>query len=55
MLAVQDEMPEVAKNFREALRGQPFLGLYTFGEQGCALLGENTHANLMMSIIVFER
>jgi hypothetical protein len=55
MLAVQNEMPEVARQFREALGGQPFLGLYTFGEQGCALLGENTHANLMMSIIVFER
>lgn len=55
MLAVQNEMPEVAKQFRQALGGQPFLGLYTFGEQGCALLGENTHANLMMSIIVFEK
>jgi hypothetical protein len=55
MLAVQDEMQEVTKQFRKALGGQPFLGLYTFGEQGCALLGENSHANLMMSIIVFER
>ena len=44
-----------AKQFREALGGQPFLGLHTFGEQGCALFGENTYANLMMSIIVFER
>jgi hypothetical protein len=55
MLAVQDQMQEVALQFSSALKGQPFLGLYTFGEQGCALLGENTHANLMMSIIVFER
>jgi hypothetical protein len=55
MLAVQNEMQEVANQFRKALGGQPFLGLHTFGEQGCALLGENTHANLMMSIIVFER
>ena len=55
MMAVQNEMEEVVRQFREALGGQPFLGLHTFGEQGCALLGENTHANLMMSIIVFER
>lgn len=55
MLAVQNEMQEVVEQFREALGGQPFLGVHTFGEQGCALLSENTHANLMMSIIVFER
>jgi len=55
MLAVKDEMQEVAKQFCEALGGQPFLGLFTFGEQGCALLGQNSHANLMMSIIVFEK
>jgi hypothetical protein len=55
MLTVQSEMEEVARGFSKALGGQPFLGLYTFGEQGCALLGENTHANLMMSIVVFEQ
>lgn len=53
MLAVQDQMPQVAERFRQALGGQPFLGLFTFGEQGCALLGENGHANLMMSLVVF--
>jgi hypothetical protein len=55
MLAVQDDMSEVVEQFHKALGEQPFLGLFTFGEQGCALLGENTHANLMMSIIVFEK
>ncbi len=55
MLAVQNELPELAGRFSEALAGRPFLGLFTFGEQGCALLGENTHANLMMSAIVFEK
>ena len=55
MLAVQDDMPEVSKEFSKALGGQPFLGVYTFGEQGCALLGENSHANLMMSMVVFEQ
>lgn len=56
MMAVKNEMQELAGQFHEALAGQPFLGLFTFGEQGCALLlGENSHANLMMSTIVFER
>ena len=54
MLAVQDEMMEVSQRFSSALGGRPFLGLHTLGEQGCAILGENKHANLMMSIIVFE-
>ena len=55
MLAVQNEMQEVANQFSKALGGQPFLGVHTFGEQGCAFLGENTHANLMMSMIIFEQ
>ena len=55
MLAVQDKMQKVAEEFSGELKGQPFLGIHTFGEQGCALLSENTHANLMMSIIVFEK
>ena len=54
MLAVQDRIQDVVGQFRDALGGQPFLGVHTFGEQGCAVLGENIHANLMMSIIVFE-
>ncbi len=54
MLTVQDDMQVVAAQFREALGGQPFLGWHTFGEQGCPLLGENSHANLMISMIVFE-
>jgi hypothetical protein len=55
MLAVQNQMQEVTSQFRDALGGKPFLGIHTFGEQGCALLGENLHANLMMTIIVFEK
>ena len=48
-------MPEVARQFRDALGGKPFLGLHTFGEQGCPYLGDNRHANLMMSMILFEQ
>lgn len=44
MLAVQDEMQAVDSRSRDAIGGQPFLVLYTFGGQGCALLGDNTHA-----------
>lgn len=55
MLAVKEQINEVAGQFQGAMNGQPFLGLYTFGEQGCALVGENRHANLMMSMIVFEQ
>jgi hypothetical protein len=56
MLAVRNETQELAQQFSQALGSQPFLGLFTFGEQGCALLiNENSHANLMMSIIVFEK
>lgn len=55
MLAIQDRMEEVVANVREALGGNPFLGAFTFGEQGCFVDGANYHGNLMMSVIVFER
>lgn len=55
MMAVRGRMPEVAARFSEALGGRPFLGIHTFGEQGCAVPSENTHANLMMSVLIFEQ
>lgn len=55
MLTIQDRMEEVVANIREALGGNPFLGAFTFGEQGCFVDGANYHGNLMMSVIVFER
>lgn len=55
MLAIQDRMEEVVANIREALGENPFLGAFTFGEQGCFVDGANYHGNLMMSVIVFER
>ena len=55
MLTVQDEMEEVAAEVREALGGKPFLGAFTFGEQGCFTGGENRHGNLMISVVVFEK
>ena len=38
-----------------ALPGIPFLGSFTFGEQGCFPGGENRHGNLMISVLLFPR
>lgn len=53
MLAVEDRMNEVVTGLNSALNGAPFLGDFTFGEQGPVLGGENRHANLMISCIAF--
>ena len=55
MLTVQDKMEEVAAEVGEALGGKPFIGAFTFGEQGCFTGGENRHGNLMISVVVFEK
>jgi len=55
MLTVQDEMDQVAAEVGVALGGNPFLGTFTFGEQGCFLSGENHHGNLMISVVIFEK
>lgn len=53
MLTIQDRMEETVAGLRAALGGKPFLGVFTFGEQGCFLGGENRHGNLMISVLVF--
>ena len=55
MLTVQDIMDQVAAEVRDALEGKPFIGTFTFGEQGCFVGGKNHHGNLMISVIVFEK
>ncbi|HHM06352.1 MAG TPA: hypothetical protein ENJ19_11530 [Gammaproteobacteria bacterium] len=55
MLTVQDRMDEVVEGLRSALPGTPFLGLFTFGEQGCFVGGENRHGNLMISVLLFRK
>jgi hypothetical protein len=55
MLTVQDQMDDVAASVRQALGGNPFLGVFTFGEQGCFVGGGNHHGNLMISMLAFER
>ena len=53
MLTVQERMPEVAEGLRTVLGDKPFLGSFTFGEQGCFIGGSNHHGNLMISVVVF--
>ncbi|MCA9669244.1 MAG: FIST C-terminal domain-containing protein [Myxococcales bacterium] len=53
MLSVGDAMCEVPPLVDESL-GAPFLGLFTFGEQGCPAADVNFHGNLMISLVVFH-
>ena len=53
MLTVQNRMDEVAQGLRQTLGEKPFLGNFTFGEQGCFIGGSNHHGNLMISVVVF--
>jgi hypothetical protein len=55
MLAVQDDMDDVVDSIVSTLGDSPFLGAFTFGEQGCFVGGENHHGNLMISMVIFER
>lgn len=54
MLAVGEQMPEVSEAVTASFDGLPFLGCFTFGEQGSAL-EKNAHGNLMISAIAFGR
>jgi hypothetical protein len=54
MLTVGDRLPQVVSSLGEAFAGAPFIGAFTFGEQGCLLGGENQHGNLMISVAAFE-
>ncbi|MEM7742785.1 MAG: FIST C-terminal domain-containing protein [Pseudomonadota bacterium] len=53
MLAVEDRMDEVVAGVNQSLGGAPFLGIFTFGEQGTDFRRENHHGNLMISCITF--
>lgn len=54
MLAVDEDMPNVATAVSQSFKGKPFLGCFTFGEQG-AMLDHNVHGNLMISAIAFAK
>lgn len=53
MLAVREDMHRVVEGLRGALDGAPFLGMFTFGEQGCFVPGKNHHGNLSLSTVLF--
>lgn len=53
MLAVQDRVDEVVDRVRDSLGDAPFLGVFTFGEQGRVPTGGNLHGNLMISCVAF--
>ena len=53
MLHVHDRMDEVAAQIRDAMGGSPFLGAFTFGEQGAIIDNCNRHGNLMVSALAF--
>lgn len=55
LLAVESRAAEIATHLNDNMQGQPYLGCFTFGEQGCLMGGENRHGNLMISVTVFKR
>lgn len=54
MLSVRDDMDRVVAGVNAALGGAPFIGAFTFGEQGPLIDAGNRHGNLMISCVVFE-
>lgn len=53
MLAVRDRMDEVQQGINAALGDVPWLGVFTFGEQGVPAGAVAKHGNLMISCTVF--
>ena len=53
MLTVRDTLSDVVDGVNDALGDAPFLGAFTFGEQGKILGSGNRHGNLMISCVVF--
>lgn len=53
-LAVGEQVTQVSETAAASFDGMPFLGCFTFGEQG-VILDRNVHANLMISAIAIGR
>jgi hypothetical protein len=51
-LAVGEEMPKVAREVTARFDRMPFIGCFTFGEQG-RIVDRNRHGNLMIAAIAF--
>ncbi|MDR2186621.1 MAG: FIST C-terminal domain-containing protein [Azonexus sp.] len=50
----EQKIDQVTMALSESFAGMPFVGCFTFGEQG-QMLGYNTHGNLMISVVAFGR
>lgn len=48
-------LPQVVDALNATLRGNPFLGFFSFGEQGTPSAGPSAHRNLSVSSLVFAR
>jgi hypothetical protein len=58
LAAVMDRANDIAVTFGDAIDKSPFVGVATFGEQGCFVSGRdkiNRHGNLMCSAVLFGR
>jgi hypothetical protein len=55
MLAMKHDMPKVVAGLNEVFGDIPFMGIFTFGEQGTTLDGKNLHGNLMISCLAFGK
>lgn len=55
LLAQPDRLPDVVAQVADALQGAPFLGVFTFGEQGILPPDQSRHGNLMYSCTVFGK
>ena len=54
MLTVDESIEIVAAGINNTL-STPWIGTFTFGEQGCFLDGQKRHGNLMISALVFGK
>jgi hypothetical protein len=50
---IRERMPEVVAGLDVTLVDSPYLGTFTFGEQGHFLSGGNRHGNMMVSVVLF--
>jgi hypothetical protein len=55
MLAVQDRIKEIVPIINKAIGNTPYIGAFTFGEQGNIEGYGNFHGNLMCSIVVMGK
>ncbi|MFN4151847.1 MAG: FIST C-terminal domain-containing protein, partial [Candidatus Sericytochromatia bacterium] len=54
--AISDKINEFSESFIKNTNNIPFLGIATFGEQGCFKSGDkinNLHGNLMCCLVLF--